>query len=635
MKYRAEIDGLRALAVVPVILFHAGFELFSGGYVGVDVFFVISGYLITTIILNEMRDGRFSLVAFYERRARRILPALFLVALVCVPFAWFLLPLRDMREFAQSLVGVATFSSNFFFWNISGYFDTAAEFKPLLHTWSLAVEEQYYILFPLLLLAAWRFGRGNLLVLLVCLFAASFAVAQWASLNSPASAFFLLPARGWEILLGAFCAFYLARGERERSALRDKVLSLVGLALILLAVFGFDARTPMPGVYALVPTVGAALVILHCDGGRGVGRLLSHRLLVGFGLISYSAYLWHQPVLAFARHYFFEGLTAAGLLLLCGLSFVLAYFSWRFVEIPFRKGPLLPKRRVLSVATTSLLVLAAIGIGGSVTDGFLNARRGMMLAATSIELEKAVIERQRAIKAGICHFNRRGRHRDIDEFLARWRCYADDEGLVATNILVFGDSHSADKVIALRSAGYDVVQLGGADCVVAPSRVSADKKHCERLFRKAEELLHSVPLSAVVLANRFPILELDRDYMADMLAYWGGWDVPVYLFSPMPDFDRQIREYPRRGTTTLEPDFSGEERFFRLLAELEVPANIAVIKTSELWCEDGVPSRAKPCSVSFDGDLLMIDRDHLSVYGAREFAAQMVRHSRLREVLPD
>lgn len=208
MNYRREIDGLRAIAVLPVIFFHAGFGVFGGGFVGVDVFFVISGYLITGIILAELEQGHFSLIGFYERRARRILPALFLVMLLCVPFAWFWLLPGDMKGFAKSLVAVAIFASNFLFWRESGYFDTAAELKPLLHTWSLAVEEQYYLVFPLLILLFWQLGKRWVLFLLGLIFVASFTSAE---LSKPAAAFFLLPSRGWELLVGAFAAFYMPR----------------------------------------------------------------------------------------------------------------------------------------------------------------------------------------------------------------------------------------------------------------------------------------------------------------------------------------------------------------------------------------------------------------------------------------
>ena len=193
MEYRREIDGLRALAVLPVIFFHAGYESFSGGFVGVDVFFVISGYLITKIILSDLEHGRFSIVGFYERRARRILPALFFVMLVCLPFAWrWLLP-GDMKDFSQSLVAVVAFSSNLLFWKESGYFDVAAELKPLLHTWSLAVEEQYYLFFPVFLMLAWRIGKGPILLIMGLLALGSLVLAEWGVRSDPALAFYLLP----------------------------------------------------------------------------------------------------------------------------------------------------------------------------------------------------------------------------------------------------------------------------------------------------------------------------------------------------------------------------------------------------------------------------------------------------------
>ncbi len=207
MKYRAEIDGLRALAVLPVILFHAGFEWFSGGFIGVDVFFVISGYLITSMIIAEMNEGNFSIVNFYERRARRILPALFFVMFLCLPFAWLWLTPNYLKDFGQSLVAVSTFSSNILFWLEDGYFDPVSELKPLLHTWSLAIEEQYYILFPIFLILTWRFGIKWILILLSLIFLVSLSITQWGSDNAPSAAFYLLPTRGWELLLGVFSAF--------------------------------------------------------------------------------------------------------------------------------------------------------------------------------------------------------------------------------------------------------------------------------------------------------------------------------------------------------------------------------------------------------------------------------------------
>ncbi|MBT4881240.1 MAG: acyltransferase, partial [Flavobacteriales bacterium] len=253
MKYRAEIDGLRALAVLPVILFHAGFEWFSGGFVGVDVFFVISGYLITTIIISEMAQGKFSIVNFYERRARRILPALFFMMAACLPFAWLWLAPNDLKDFGQSLVAVSTFSSNILFWSESGYFDTAAELKPLLHTWSLAVEEQYYILFPIFLMLTWKLGIRWILILLSIVFFISLGVAQWGANYYPSGAFFLLPARGWELLVGVFAAFHLKYNTHKKSHIVNQLLSLLGFGMIAYSIIAFDETTPFPSLYALIP----------------------------------------------------------------------------------------------------------------------------------------------------------------------------------------------------------------------------------------------------------------------------------------------------------------------------------------------------------------------------------------------
>lgn len=259
MKYRAEIDGLRAVAVIPVILFHAGFEHFSGGFIGVDVFFVISGYLITMIILSEKEQGTFSLVNFYERRARRILPALFFVMLVSLPFAWLWLLPSDMADFSQSLMAVSFFSSNILFWKETGYWGTDNELKPLLHTWSLAVEEQYYILFPLFLMLMWRFRKRWIFGSLIVIATLSLLVSQWGAYNRPTANFFLLPTRGWELAIGACIAFYfLYRTQATRAFLPhrffDEALGLPGFLMIGYAIFMFDDATPFPGFYALIPT---------------------------------------------------------------------------------------------------------------------------------------------------------------------------------------------------------------------------------------------------------------------------------------------------------------------------------------------------------------------------------------------
>lgn len=371
MKYRREIDGLRALAVIPVMLFHAGFPTFGGGFVGVDVFFVISGYLITSIILVEQQAGTFTLLKFYERRARRILPALLTVLVACIPFAWMWLLPNDMKLFSQSLVAVCTFSSNFLFWRQTGYFDTAAELKPLLHTWSLAVEEQYYLLFPLFLMLAARIRRPNVLAILLAMGLVSFGLAEWGAYNQPAATFFLLPTRGWELLIGALTAFYLAEPNRRVvGPLVSHAAGAIGLMLIIYAVFAFNQATPFPSAYALAPTVGAALIILFTTPASFVGRVLASGPCVGLGLISYSAYLWHQPLLVFARLRSTNEPSRLMSLILVMAAVALAYFSWKYIESPFRNKRLYSATRIFILGAAVSLALVAFGLVGINTGGF-------------------------------------------------------------------------------------------------------------------------------------------------------------------------------------------------------------------------------------------------------------------------
>jgi peptidoglycan/LPS O-acetylase OafA/YrhL len=442
MDYRREIDGLRALAVLPVILFHAGFQTFSGGFVGVDIFFVISGYLITAIILGELERGNFSIINFYERRARRILPALFLVMLACIPFAWFWLLPSDMKDFSQSLVAVSVFASNILFWRESGYFDTAAELKPLLHTWSLAVEEQYYVLFPLFLMLFWKYARRWILLSLGLIFVASLTLAQWGAYAKPSAAFYLLPTRVWELLIGAFAAFYLSQANRK---VFGKGLSelggWLGVALILYSVFFYSKATPFPGFYALVPTLGTVFIILFATQQTTVGKFLGNKAFVGIGLISYSAYLWHQPLFAFARH---RSLSEPSFVIFIALSIttlILAYLSWKFIEAPFRKSGSATRKQIFSLAFIFTLLFVFIGQFVNVRNGFENRfNRVLQGDIGHIEFHKYIDEK---------YFDCEPKY--IAERALRWdnflRCKQSKQG--APEIILLGDSHAEHLFLGL------------------------------------------------------------------------------------------------------------------------------------------------------------------------------------------
>lgn len=333
--YFPDLDGLRALAVVPVVLYHAGAHWLPGGFVGVDIFFVLSGFFITRLLAADLEQRRFSIWRFYERRARRILPALFFALAVTALAASLILTPPDLIDFAKSLLATLGFGSNIYFWQTSGYFAQAAELKPLLHTWSLAVEEQYYILFPPALWIVARFGRRLVLPLFALAAVVSFALCVWAAYTPylPAS-FYWLPTRAWELLVGALIALAPAMALSRR--LRD-MLSLGGLVLIAGSLFLINERMAFPGWAAIFPVAGAALLVIASVAGGGLGNLaLTGRPTVFVGQISYSLYLWHWPPLALATYLLFRppnALEAAGLV---ALAVIGAVVSWRFVEQPFR-----------------------------------------------------------------------------------------------------------------------------------------------------------------------------------------------------------------------------------------------------------------------------------------------------------
>ena len=451
MQYRPEVDGLRTLAVLPVILFHAGFETFSGGFVGVDVFFVISGYLITSIILVELAAGHFTLARFYERRARRILPALIFVMFACIPFAWLWMSPRELKDFAQSVVAVSLFGSNILFWVESGYFNAAAELKPLLHTWSLAVEEQYYVLFPLFLMLTWRLGQRSTLIMLAAVAVLSLGFAEWSAHRYPDAAFYLLPFRMWELLLGAFAAFLLAKmphGLAESRPIQGQILAALGLLLIAYGVFTFDELTPFPGFNALPPAIGALLIILFAMPRTHVGRLLATRPMVQIGLISYSAYLWHQPLFAFARLRSTHEPAAWLFTTLAAVSLILAYLTWRHIEWPFRDRRKLSRRAIFAAAACASALLICAGVLTHLNNGFHDHHR-MMLSADDRALFDIIEKHTRDTMIaempdnGACMFWQM----NVDEkFVHRFDECAKKHGPA---LIVLGDSHAMNIYGAL------------------------------------------------------------------------------------------------------------------------------------------------------------------------------------------
>ena len=368
--YRSEIDGLRAVAVIPVMIFHAGFNFLDGGFLGVDIFFVISGYLITTMILVQKSKNQFSYTSFYERRIRRIIPALLLVMVCCIPFAYFMMQPDDLENFGQSLISTALMSNNILLYITSGYWDLTSSFKPLLHTWSLGVEEQYYLIFPLLVSGLLYIKRVNLLSSLSFLTLLSFIFFMQIQHTNPEAAFYLLPSRFWQIGLGACAAIYLINHRSSDFFLRNKEIILyLSFCLILFPMFLLNLFIGVTGLPNLLVCCGTVLVIIFADQSSFLGRFLSNRLIVFIGLISYSLYLWHQPIYAFLRINSLDEPNTFYLILCFFISFPIAFFSWKLEKF-FRKEASF-KVLITSLGMGVSIVLLA-GISFTASLGFHN-----------------------------------------------------------------------------------------------------------------------------------------------------------------------------------------------------------------------------------------------------------------------
>ncbi len=500
MKYRREINGIRALAVVSVILFHAGFTAFSGGFFGVDIFFVISGYLITKLIAEELENGTFSLLNFYERRVRRIIPALLFVMLCTLPFAWFWMIPQDLEDFSRSLISIPFFLSNFLFYSTSDYFSTSSEFKPLIHTWSLAVEEQYYILFPLFLMFIWKLGKKWSIFLLSIIAIASFIIAKNNSLTKPLFAFYMLQSRAFEILIGSITALLFKYKKElfnkkfslkiEKYKLKiEQSLSFAGLAMMIYAILFFDKNTQNVTFFSLIPVIGTALVLAFATNNNFVGKLLGYKIFVGIGLISYSAYLWHQPLLAFARLKTIDNnLSQIFLIFLCLISFLLAFFSWKYIENPFRNKSKIT-RKILFISTLSIsLILILIGLTIFKNNGFKNRLNSEQQKIISFQNNDDL---RKQVRENICSLEPEYTFHDFKP-----ECYI---GKTNNTYLIWGDSLAATSYIGLKSIHDDTLQLTASSCHPIIDKNFPDRPNCYNINNFAKEKISKLKLKKIFL----------------------------------------------------------------------------------------------------------------------------------------
>lgn len=622
MKYRRDIDGLRALAVLPVIFFHAGFSFFRGGFVGVDIFFVISGYLITSIILADREANLFSLSNFYSRRARRIFPPLLLMLLSCLPFAWFWLLPNDMKAFCESLVAAPAFLSNIFFYITTGYFDNSTELKPLIHTWSLAVEEQYYLIFPVLILSIWRMGKRQIIILLGIIFIVSFVFAQYLSVARPSFAFYMLPTRSWEILLGSFIAFYIhERSKNLFSQLHEQIGSCFGFFLIIYSIFSFDNLTPFPGVYALIPTFGASLIILFSTNKTWVGKLLGSKFFVKIGLISYSAYLWHQPLFAFARVRNIGDLSVLAICMLIGTTFLLAYFSWRFVELPFRDSNRFTNKQIFTYATIGSFLFIIFGFLGYLSNGYEFRVPPKYLPVDYFQKSVYLNGNKFGIDGKPC----------VSDIASICKV-AMHPG--AKNILLVGDSHSGDYTVEFQKFiidnGLSGSQFSINGCGFLASQVDRHNGDCGRAIRLLNETLSTHKFDVVIFiidlyshagspANTLALNE-DMGSLNKLVALMANTSNEVWFFTP-----RYVLSVPpmqaalmRQLSRVFIVPAVAENSIDNSLEKLKIYSNLHIYNERDYLVKlGGAAAEEKFNGHTVDMSPIYRDSNHLTNYGAQ------------------
>jgi len=631
LRYRPEIDGVRAIAVVSVILFHAGVPGFANGFVGVDVFFVISGFLITSLMLSDLQSGSFSLLRFYERRVRRIMPALLLVLAVSTVAAWLILLPRDLLLFSRGLVAACLFGANFHFAKHTGYFDPAAEVQPLLHTWSLSVEEQYYLFFPLLLPLVWGRAREKCFWVVAAVALISLVSAEPWNPHRPEKLFFMFYARAWELAAGAMAAFLCSHHEPTPRSMPRGLLAALGLFLVLAATAVPTRVLYGPGVAVITATLGTFLILRHAGPDSLVTKALSQKALVSVGLVSYSAYLWHQPLLAYSRYVFGENpgvsVIAPALCILAALAFL----SWRYVELPFRLRDGIPAKQIFGLAAAGTALLILLGMAG--TNGpmrFWRLDEGQLALMQTASKSPMRAE---------CHTSGKSYLRPTEACSIP----ANAQGSWA----VMGNSHGVELAYALgqklAERGEATRQFTFSSCEPTAGEEVSEVPGCNEWTRETIAYIQNSPkIRNVVLSYKMFVVAVkgrgDRTRHsaedARGVAAWmryvrtarilqsAGKDVFLVLQAPM------LQGHVDHFISTAHPPYGfvagisletwRQSAIAQTRWRRDVPSEVHVIDPADAFCRDGI------CAAIMDGAALYFDAHHMSISGADILAARLI-----------
>ncbi|MDG2045645.1 MAG: acyltransferase family protein [Halioglobus sp.] len=628
--YRPDIDGLRAVAVLAVLFNHAGFQLVSGGFVGVDIFFVISGYLITKILYSEVTANSFSVMSFYQRRIRRILPAFYLVSIVTLTAGAVLLLPVEFEELVSSFIASSFFFANVFFMEVTrSYFSAEAHEMPFLHMWSLSVEEQFYFVWPLLLLILTKhLPLKALLAVVASLIVISFGVAEIWLPTSPKIAYYSIVSRAGELLLGAILAIFLSSSTTTITPIRAHAASIAGLLLICGSIFFIDETTQFPGLHALWPCLGALLLIWAGVYPNSIGaKLLSIRPMVFVGLISYSLYLWHWPMLAFTRYLRYEISTSMGLIFIV-LSIGLAYLSWKYVEQPFRRknpsrGLTLIKRIFFLISFTVVSTALAshfdlISMQPFDDKGHSNAQRAVIFPS---------------LRDGWCHIDSEdGFNKPFEQ-----RYLNCQYGSVShkPTALLWGDSHAASYAPFLDYLGkeldFSIIEMSTSACAPSLAPIPGYKWNfqgpiCNGFREEIIRGINAEEYDAIFIAARWEgYADVLEDNIKQSIVFAAQHSKGVFVFSQVPRFEVNIGNCYIRGEALplsngcnethdyeVSPEVSQVNK--RLKAIVDNIPNAQIIDVSELICVDN------SCNPFIDNMPAYFDDNHLNVNGSRALA---------------
>lgn len=614
IRYRYDIDGLRALAVVPVVWYHLGLPGLPGGFTGVDVFFVISGFLITSLLRSDMEQGKYSLLRFYERRARRIFPALATMLMACVAMALLIMLPQDAKNFGANLAMTSLFSANLYLMFTSGYFDADASLNPLLHMWSLGVEEQFYVFFPLFLWLVHRLGFWRWLVPLIGLgLVASLSLGVWMTYAHPTAAFYLLLTRAWEMLAGALLACWAVPSPKNR--ITREGLGWAGLALVVLGYLYVSKENAFPGILAALPVMGAALIIFsHGGGATALSRVLAIAPVRGLGLISYSLYLWHWPVIVFYKYISGHELDLAVAFILGAVSIVLAWISWRWVEQPWRNGKTLVCE-IWVVSGIGLMVL--VGLGGA-----LYAAKGW---PERVPAEVIAVDNFRydfSQKRHACHRD------DHSTLPIGDSCIYGAEG-VLPSLMVWGDSHGVELADALGdmlgTQGSALMTVTSSQCPPALGFETVARPRCATHNANVLAYIKSAPhIRTVVLPmyhlyyHQGPYAALYTQGVRDSVLALRMLGVRVVVVGPTPDFALPVPLMAAADLWWQRPFEMQQIKVFHARSA-EIENNLTLLATETgavvVWPEKAI-CQATGCPMLMAGHPLYFDRNHLSMHGA-------------------